>query len=107
MLLTPDTPINIRRVLDDGRRAPATLPVAFADLELGSFHMAPGYLPGDPPRLAARIRHGAREWVAEGGEVVVIDPGSTSQALRSALGHLVAGHTCPDCAPAKAKEEAR
>jgi hypothetical protein len=118
--MNAELPVVIRRVLDDGRRAPAALTVPLGDLF--DFHMAPSYPPGGPPRLAAKIRRVVRdwteasndgyrpgphrqyrdvrpEWMTADVEVVIIDHGQNSLVLLSALGHLVIGHACPDCAP--------
>src|SRR5205823_11502192 len=54
--------VHIRRVADDGLRVPPVLPVALQDLE--DFHLTGSSEPGEPPRLAAWIKPGAREWSA-------------------------------------------
>ena len=72
--------------------------MALQDLE--DFHLTGSSEPGEPPRLAAWIKPGAREWSAVREEVVIA---AGDQVTLAALGHRVHGHTCADCAPARPK----
>ncbi len=117
VVLTPETPLVVRRLADDGKhgsRIPR-LSVTAADLEPGSFRVIDSYPPGaGPRRLACRVVRRLRlqvgpggdahevavhAWIAPGGETVVVDPVATSGTVLAALGHRVAGHACDDCQP--------
>jgi hypothetical protein len=113
--LTPETPLVVRRLADDGRHSSRIprLPICYADVEPGSFQRVDSYPPGaGPRRLACRVRPRTRlqrnsggdahvvpvrEWVPPEGELVVIDEVATSGTVLAALGHLTEGHACPDC----------